>query len=138
MGIALGRIMTVGFVDATVLTHMFRKHPDAIIWFKSQTKRLSITPIQWLELMVGAPGKRGQETCLQLLAQFEMVHLTPEDQTWTMNQMHTYRLSHGVSIPDCLIASVAFRLQVPLYTHDVKHMQVILNPNLVIKPYDSP
>ena len=108
MGIALGRIMTVGFVDATVLTHMFRKHPDAIIWFKSQTKRLSITPIQWLELMVGAPGKRGQETCLQLLAQFEMVHLTPEDQTWTMNQMHTYRFrtfAHAFTPPlnPCLL-----------------------------------
>jgi predicted nucleic acid-binding protein len=40
-----------------------------------------------------------------------------------------------VSFKDCLIASVAHRLQVPLYTQNVKDFLVILPARLVIKPY---
>jgi predicted nucleic acid-binding protein len=36
---------------------------------------------------------------------------------------------------DCLIASVAQRLQVPLYTHNLKDMHVLLSTSLVVKPY---
>jgi hypothetical protein len=36
---------------------------------------------------------------------------------------------------DCLIASVVHRLQVPVYTHNLKDMRVLLNEALVIKPY---
>ena len=57
------------------------------------------------------------------------------DQEWAMQQMELLRLSHGVSINDCLIASVAHRLQVPLYTHNLKHMQVLLGDTLPQKPY---
>jgi predicted nucleic acid-binding protein len=52
-----------------------------------------------------------------------------------MQQLERYRLSHGVGINDCLIASVAHRLQLPLYTHNLKDMRVLLGETLVIKPY---
>lgn len=35
---------------------------------------------------------------------------------------------------DCLIASVAYRLKVPLYTHNLKDMTPIIG-NLAVKPY---
>lgn len=49
--------------------------------------------------------------------------------------MEQYRLSHGIGINDCLIASVAHRLQVPILTHNQKDFLKILPANLVIKPY---
>ena len=52
-----------------------------------------------------------------------------------MQQMEQLRLSYGVGINDCLIASVAQRLQVPLYTHNLKHMRVLLGDTLPQKPY---
>ena len=127
--------MTAGIADSTIIIHIFRKNPDASAWLAAQSARLSVTPITWLEVMYGAPGKVGQITCKAILSQFDMEYLTRADMDWAMQQMEKYRLSHGVAINDCLIASVCHRLKVPLHTHNVKHMQVLLDRTLVMKPY---
>jgi predicted nucleic acid-binding protein len=52
-----------------------------------------------------------------------------------METLLVKRLSDGVAINDCLIASVCHRLQLPIYTHNTKHMTRLLDPTLVIQPY---
>jgi hypothetical protein len=52
-----------------------------------------------------------------------------------MQQLERDRLSDGVGMHDCLIASACHRLQVPIYTHNLKDMRVLLDETLVIKPY---
>ena len=66
---------------------------------------------------------------------FDIVYLTQADMDWAMQQLLTYRLSHGIAVMDCLIASVCYRLQVPLYTHNMRDMTNILGAALVVKPY---
>lgn len=127
--------MTIGIVDSTVIIHIFRKNRAAHQWLTQQRERLSVTPITWLEVMYGAPSKAGQAACKAILQHFEMIYLIPTDMDWAMLQMEQYRLSHGVTINDCLIASAAYRLQVPLFTHNLKDMRIILDHSLVIKPY---
>ncbi len=126
--------MTIGIVDTTVVIHLFRKNPAARSWLNSQSKQLSVTPITWLEVMYGASGKAGQKTCEAILNQFEMVYLNQADMDWAMQQLKTYRLSHGIAIMDSLIASVSYRLQAPLYTHNLKDMRILLG-TLAVKPY---
>jgi predicted nucleic acid-binding protein len=127
--------MTISVVDSTVIIHVFRKNSAARAWMNAQSVRLSVTPITWLEVMHGAPGKAGQATCKAILSQFDMEYLIRTDMDWAMQQLERFRLSHGVGIHDCLIASVCHRLQVPLYTHNVKDMRVLLSEPLVRKPY---
>jgi predicted nucleic acid-binding protein len=127
--------MTAGVVDSTVIIHVFRKNPAARDWLNAQPVRLLVTPITWMEVIDGAPGKAGQATCKAILSQFDMEYLTPTDMDWAMQQLERYRLSQGVGIHDCLIASVCHRLQVPIYTHNLKDMRVLLDETLVIKPY---
>ena len=127
--------MTTGIIDTTVIIHYFRKHPAARAWIDTQSAPLSITTITWLEVIQGAPGKTGQAHCKALLSQFELTYLVRADQDWAMEQMERYRLSHGVAINDCLIASVAYRLQVPLYTHNLKDMTPMIG-ELAVKPYE--
>jgi predicted nucleic acid-binding protein len=127
--------MTLGVVDSTVIIHVFRKNLAARAWIDVQPVRLLVTPITWLEVMQGAPGKAGQATCKAILSQFDIEYLTPADMDWAMQQMERYRLSHGVGMNDCLITSVAHRLQVPVYTHNLKDMRVLLDEALVVKPY---
>lgn len=103
--------MTVGIVDTTVILHYFRKNLAARAWVDAQPVRLSVTPIIWLEVMHGAPGKTGQATCKAILSQFDMEYFTPSDMDWAMQQMERYRLSRGVGVNDCLIASVCHRLE---------------------------
>ena|SRR5258708_971638 len=127
--------MTVGFVDTSVLIHLYRRHPAAQSWFVTQTQVLSVTSITWLEFVDGAPSKAGLTLCLSILAQFELIRLTSTDQNWAMKQMQTYGLSRGVHPNDCLIASVCHRLQVPIYTHNLKDLRKVLPAKLVIKPF---
>lgn len=127
--------MMNGIVDTTVIIHRFRGDPAAKQWIDSLQTRLAITPITWLEVIQGAQSKARQAACRTILGQFDMLYLTSADQDWAMQQMEQYRLSHGVSINDCLIAAVAYRVQVPLYTHNLKHMQALLGTTLPQQPY---
>ena len=127
--------MTVAVLDTTVIIHLFRRDRSALNWFAAQQSIFSITPITWMEIMVGVANKRAQADSLNLLNGFEMVYLMPADMDWAMRQMFAYRLSRGVGVMDCFNASVCYRLQVPIYTHNQKDYQKILPPNLVIKPY---
>jgi predicted nucleic acid-binding protein len=127
--------MTIGVVDSTVIVHLFRKNVPARTWFATQTEKLAVTSITWLEVMYGAPGKNGQEACEAWLDRFERLYLTPSDQVWAMERMRHYRLSRGVEINDCLIASVCHRLQIPLYTQNLKDMKKLLPATQVVNPY---
>jgi len=127
--------MITGLADTTVVLHIFRKYAPAREWLDNQAMLPGFTSISWLEVMYGAPGKVAQAQSKAILSRFELVHLTQADQEWAMQQIEQLRLSHGVSINDCLIASVAHRLQVPLYTHNLKHMRVLLGDTLPQKPY---
>jgi predicted nucleic acid-binding protein len=126
--------MSVGIVDTTVLVHYFRQNPAAQSWMAAQPLPLSIVTISWMEVMSGARNKAHQVASRQLLDQFELLYLTPSDQHWALLQLERLQFSHHVDMNDCLIASVAHRLQIPLYTHNLKHMLPLLG-NLAIKSY---
>lgn len=127
--------MTVGVADSTIIIHLFRKNPLALIWYASLFQPLAVTPITWMEIIYGAAGKAGQAKCKTILDQFAMEYLTRADMDWAMQQLERYRPSHGVGINDCLIASVCHRLHIPIYTHNLRDMRVLLDESLVIKPY---
>ena len=126
--------MITAFLDTNILIEVYRNNPVAKAWFGSQSD-LALSSVAWLELMEGASGKAGQRRCLEIIAPLDLVFVTEDDQRWAMTQVLRYRLSHGVSFKDCLIASVCHRLQLPLYTQNVKDFVPTLGLALVIKPY---
>lgn len=126
--------MSAGIVDTTVILHYFRKSPPALAWVDSQSARLSVTTITWLEVMTGANSKATQSESRRILEKFNLLFLTPADQRWAMQMLEQFQFSHHIGMNDCLIASVAQRLQVPLYTHNLKDMQPLLG-DLAVRPY---
>mgnify|MGYP003642181583 CR=1 FL=1 len=126
--------MSVGIVDTTVILHYFRKNIAARTWVNSQPIQLSITPMTWMEVMEGASNKVTQSQCKIILSMFDLLYITPLDQQWAMHQLENFQFSHHIGMNDCLIASVAHRLQIPLYTHNLKHMTPLIG-KLAIKPY---
>lgn len=108
--------MTAAIADTTVVLHLYRRYAPALTWYGSLSQPLGITPITWMEVMYGAGSKAKQATCLALLGQFDLIHLTPSDQDWAMQQMEKYRL------------------QLPLYTHNLKDMTPMIG-SLAVKPY---
>jgi len=126
--------MSVGIVDTTVILHYFRNNTDAREWLESQSSQLSITSVTWMEVMEGTRSKVNQAQSKQILSRFELLYLTHTDQRWAMQQLENFQFSHHIGMNDCQIASVAYRLNLPLYTHNLKHMTPLIG-NLAIKPY---
>jgi predicted nucleic acid-binding protein len=126
--------MTVAVADTTVVVHLYRRYTPALTWYGSLSQPLGISSITWMEVMYGAGSKAKQAASKTLLSQFDLIHLTSVDQDWAMQQMEKYRLSHGVATNDCLIAAVAYRLQLSLYTHNLKDMSPMIG-HLAVKPY---
>lgn len=114
--------MVAALVDSTVIIHLFRLYKPALNWYQDQSESLGLVPISWMEGMIGAGSKAKMLAYKEILQQFRTVFLTESDQRWAMQQLERFRLSHGSAVNDCLIASAAFRLQVPLYTHNLKDM----------------
>jgi predicted nucleic acid-binding protein len=95
---------------------------------------IGIAPITWMEVMWGARDKTAQRKAVSFLQQFEMVYLIQADMDWAMQQLQAHRLSHSVDILDCLIASVAYRLHLTLYTTNIEHFAPLPGA-LAIQPY---
>lgn len=126
--------MSIGLVDTTVILHYFRRNEAARAWVDSQPVRLSVTSTTWLEVMEGASSKAHQAESRSILGKFEVIYLTIADQQWAMEQLERFQFSHHIGMNDCLIASVAYRLRIPLYTHNIKDMAPLLG-ELAVKPY---
>ncbi|MDQ7026753.1 MAG: PIN domain-containing protein [Anaerolineae bacterium] len=124
-----------GIVDTSVIIDAYRGYTPAINWFTSNRQLLfAITPIVWMEVIEGAPDKKRQRALDGLLARFQIVYLTGDDQKWAMQQLKTFNLSHNVDLTDALIAAPAFRLNLHLYTRNTKHFAPLI-PKLVQQPY---
>lgn len=127
--------MVRAVVDTNVIVDLLRFYSPAVTWYQAQNQPdLGITPIIWMEVIEGGENKVERLRAARLLQRFTMVYFTQADMDWAMQQQMAYELSHGVGMMDCLIASTSERLQVQLYTHNLKHFSVILG-QLAQKPY---
>jgi predicted nucleic acid-binding protein len=126
--------VSVGIVDTTVILQYFRKHEAARAWVDTQPARLAVTSITWLEVMEGASSKASQAWSKTILSKFDLFYLTAADQQWAMQQLERLQFSHHIGMNDCLIAAVAHRLQLPLYTHNLKDMTPLIG-DLAQQPY---
>lgn len=86
---------------------------------------------------MGATSKATLTIAETIMDQFSLELVTSADQHWAMQQMRQYRFTNHPTVNDCLIAAVAHRLQVPLYTHNANDMRVLLDPKQVVVPYPA-
>jgi len=127
--------LVTAFIETNVVIDLLRSYSPALAWFSAQGQvTLGITPIIWMEVITGTDNKAKRQRAAQFMVQFEMHYLTQTDLDWSMQAQMRYELSHGVGAMDCLIASVSHRLQLPLYTHNLKHFAPLLG-TLAQKPY---
>lgn len=125
--------MVSGLLDTVIVVDLLRSHPPARSWI-AQQERLGVTPIVWLEILDGVGNLHSQRRATELLRHFELVDLLPMDFEWAILQATKLRLSHGVDAMDCMIASAAHRLGVPLYTANLKHFVPMIG-TLACQPY---
>lgn len=91
----------------------------------SDKNRLAISVITQLELMVGCENKKEFQSLQQFLTNFYIVPLTDTASFKAVELFERYRLSHGVLIPDMLIAATALTNNATLFSKNKKDFQFI-------------
>jgi predicted nucleic acid-binding protein len=128
-------MVTDAILDTSILIDLLRAFQPATSWFAGLGRqRLAITPVVWMEIVQGATDRVKRAQAIRFLRQFRIEHPTEDDNRWAMRQMAVFHLSHGVHLQDAMIASVAVRLAVPLYTANLKHFQPLPSVD-ANKPY---
>jgi predicted nucleic acid-binding protein len=103
-------------VDSDILIDVSRGVSQAVeeLEVLENTKTLSISVITKFELMVGCKNKRELRELAHFLERFEVLHLSEAISLKVVKLFNKFRLSHGVEIPDMLIASTAITYDVEL------------------------
>ena len=121
-------------IDTDILIDFSRGTAATAEYFaqSSAVNTLSISCITQMELIVGCQDKQALRTIDRFLTRFQIIPLNPEITQQAIELLHEYNLSHGLLIPDALIASTALTIALPLMTRNQKDFRFI--PNLVLVP----
>ncbi len=125
--------MVKALIDTSIFVDISRDYPQALSWYANQSD-LGISRALWMEVIEGVENRRKQQDAINLLERFELIELSTNDLVWASQQLLAFRLSHNIDPFDCMIASVNHRLQVPLYTRNMKHFRPLLGA-LAESPY---
>lgn len=128
--------MVDAFVDTSIVIDLLRGYQPSLDWIESNEEVLGITRYVWLEVIQGCANKQKQQLAVKMLQNFELQPITNEDAEWATKQLLTFHLKAGIDKIDCLIAAPCNRLQIPLYTRNLKHFRHVLN-ELARDPYPS-
>lgn len=102
-------------LDTTVLIDLSRGNLNTADFIDSASESgtsLFISVISAMELIAGCRDKDEVEKAQKLIADFTLLHLSPAESIKAYELMVTYSKSHGMAIPDALIAATAI-------THDL-------------------
>lgn len=123
-------------VDTDILIDVALEIQEAIdgLTELEENATLSVSVITAMELMVGCRNKTELRNTERFLERFQVNPLTDGISDIAFQLVHDYRLSHGLLIPDALIASTALELKCELLTknyrdfHFIKGLQLIKYP----------
>lgn len=92
---------------------------------------LGMSAVTMMELIVGAFNKREIQLIKKTFADFDILELNEAVSVRAKNLIEQYSKSHGLLIPDALIAATALEYDVPLFTANVSDFRFI--PGLELK-----
>lgn len=129
--------MTGMLLDTTILIDLLRGNTDAAEFvdtaLASRTP-LFVSAISAMELVVGCRSKTEVEQAKKLISSFALLHLYPTESRQAYELLLSFNKSHGLDIPDALIASAALVQELELVSDNMRHFAMI--PDLrVRRPY---
>ena len=84
-----------------------------------------ISAITKLELLAGVANKKNLDLLNNKLSRFNIALINNETTIKAFELMVKYRLSHGLALPDCLIAATAIINNFELFTYNQKDFKFI-------------
>jgi tRNA(fMet)-specific endonuclease VapC len=120
--------MSGKLLDTTVLIDLSRGNTDAASFVDTAFASgvpLFISVISAMELIAGCRDKTEVEKAKKLVAAFILIHLSPVVSAKAYDLMLTYSKSHGLAIPDALIAATALVQGLELASDNDRHFNMI-------------
>jgi len=84
-----------------------------------------ISPITKMELQAGAVNKAEETKIIKLVKRFNIALINNEITIEVLQLFETYRLRHGMGIPDCFIGATARTTGLELFTYNTKDFRFI-------------
>lgn len=133
MGTHIVSIPTI--VDTDILIDVARQVGDAIDCLAQieSHSTLAISVITQMELLVGCRNKTELRQTERFLQRFQVSTLDERVCNTALELLRQYRLSHGLMIPDALIAATAIILSRPLVSKNQRDYRFI--SGLQLLPY---
>lgn len=109
-------------VDTDILIDVGRKDRYATDFVRQRTKegRVYISSVTRMELLIGCRNKAEQKSLEIFLERFVMIHITEKISETALALMNRFRLSHGLLIPDAIIAATAIVFEIPFFSQNRK------------------
>jgi len=101
--------MALTIIDTDILIYFIRADQKAssLLETLERSSVLAISSVTRMELIVGCRNKAELRDLNKLLSRFEILPITETISDQTISLLEQYNLSHGLLIPDALIASTA-------------------------------
>jgi predicted nucleic acid-binding protein len=116
-----------GLIDTDILIDAARGRADAAAFLTTQRSAggLPISIISAMELVVGCRNAAELGQLQQFLQQVAIIPISPAISQAAYHLVESFFLSHGLLIPDALIAATALEEGLLLYTKNTRHFQMI-------------
>jgi predicted nucleic acid-binding protein len=112
-----------------------------ISWFKGEEKTISeliriglenilLPSITLMEIYQGARNKSELQKIKIKLNSYHIVHINEKSSQIAIELIEKYKLSHGLLIPDAIIAAIALAYDFKIFTYNTKDFQFIPGINL--------
>jgi predicted nucleic acid-binding protein len=108
-------------VDTNIVIEFLRGSPNAVSWLEALDERAAISAISVMELYAGARSQRDERDIVALSHQFACLPVGQQIGERAGAIMRHFHKSHGIDIPDAIIAATAEHHGLRLATLNVKH-----------------
>ena len=132
----MGNEMSLTIVDTDILIDFAAEDERAARCLKQreQVSTLAVSAITVMELMVGCRNKSELRKTERLLERFEVIALNEQASATATELIREYRLSHGLLIPDALVAATALAANCDFVTKNQRDYRFIEGLKLLAYP----
>ncbi|HOD55369.1 MAG TPA: type II toxin-antitoxin system VapC family toxin [Candidatus Cloacimonadota bacterium] len=117
--------------DSNVLIELFKGNKNTLETLKSiGSKNIGISAVSLMELFFGARNKQELALIKDNLSMHHIFQINKNTSEIAVDLIYKYSKSHGLDIPDALIAATALDHQITLFTYNIKDFKFIENINL--------
>ena len=117
----------IDYFDSNKIRHLQTK---ALIDNEIGIDDVALSAISKMELMAGEVNKVELRLLNKNIYRLNLLLINPEISSIALGLMENYNLSHGLAIPDSLIAATALHTNLKLFTYNIKDYKFIDGLNL--------